>query len=94
MAEIGTFSKFKDWLLLALVGGVLSLVGVLHTTATHRIDLLEAKAEVWGDRVDSHAGRLATIEAQLASQRDETFRRLDRIERKLDDLLPIRTVAP
>lgn len=84
MPEITTFAKFKDWLLLALVAGTLGLLGALHGNAAHRIDLLEAKVEERGGRIDAHAARLATIEAIQVSQRDETFRRLDRIERKID----------
>lgn len=84
MPEITTFTKFKDWLLLALFAGTLSLLGALHASAAHRIEILEARMDERGERLESHAARLATIEAIQVSQRDETFRRLDRIERKID----------
>jgi hypothetical protein len=81
---IGTFAGFKDWLLLAILGALFTVLGMLHAGAVHRITIVEAKQEGSWARIEAHAARLATIEAIQNSQRDETFRRLDRIERKLD----------
>ncbi len=86
MGEIGTFTKFKDWLLLMILGLLFSVLGLLHGGAVHRIDIIETKQDASWARIEAHAARLSTIEAVQGSQRDETFRRLDRIERKLDDL--------
>lgn len=86
MPEITTFAKFKDWLLLGILGALFSVLGLLHSGAVHRIELAEAKLEASWSRIEAHAARLATIEAIQQSQRDETFRRLDRIENKLDTI--------
>jgi hypothetical protein len=87
MAEISTFTKFKDWLTLAAIAATLSLLGVLRMGDVHRIDLLEVTVQDKSERLNNQAARIAAIEAIQNSQRDETFRRLDRIERKLDELV-------
>lgn len=86
MPDIKTFSGFKDWLLLAIIGALISVGGMLMNNNRNRLEILEIRIEEKGDRIVAHAARLATIEAIQISQRDETFRRLDRIERKLDEI--------
>ncbi len=88
MSDLSTYSRFKDWLLLAAVAGLLSLAGLVFQSDRGRITQLEAVMKEKGDRIDSQGGRIATLEAARVAEREETLRRLSRIEDKIDKLRP------
>lgn len=86
MSDLSTYSRFKDWLLLAAVAAVLSLAGLVFASDRGRIQRVEILIEEKGDRIDSQAGRIAVLEAARVAEREETLRRLSRIEDKIDNL--------
>lgn len=86
MSDLSTYARFKDWLLLGAVAALLSLGGLVFTSDRGRIARLEAVVEEKGDRINVQAGRIAALEAAARAERDETLRRLSRIEEKVDRL--------
>jgi hypothetical protein len=84
VSDLSTYTRFKDWMLVGAIGIIVALFGVVASDNRRRIELLEMKCE----RIDIHAGRISSLETAQLSQREETFRRLDRIEGKLDRLQP------
>ena len=87
MSDLSTYSRFKDYLLLAAVAAVLSLAGLVFTSDRGRIARLEAVIEEKGQRIEAQGGRIATLEAARVNEREETLRRLSRIEDKIDNLV-------
>lgn len=86
MSDLSTYARFKDWLLLAAFAAVLSLAGIVFTSDRGRIEKLEILIEEKGNRIDAQGGRIATLEAARVAEREETLRRLSRIEDKIDRL--------
>lgn len=86
MSDLSTYSRFKDYLLLAAIAAVLSLAGLVFTSDRGRLSRLEAVLEEKGSRIEAQAGRIATLEAARVNEREETLRRLSRIEDKIDNL--------
>lgn len=88
MADIANFTRAKDWALLALLAGVLSLASMIMADNRSRIDKVEARVSERGPILEDHAARLVRLEEAMSANRSEINRRLERIEKKLDDLRP------
>lgn len=88
MADLTTYARFRDWLTLAVVAGIISLAGIIYTSDRGRLTKLEAIQEEKGDRLASLVARVATLEAARVTEREDVLRRLDRIETKIDKLNP------
>lgn len=84
MSDLSTYTRFKDWLLLGAFAAVLSLGGLVFTSDRGRIDRLETLMEEKGSRIDAQGGRIAVLESARVAEREETLRRLSRIEDKID----------
>jgi membrane protein required for beta-lactamase induction len=77
MADLSTYARAKDWIIVALVGVVFSLLGVV-ASENRRMILANSQS------IENHAGRLVRLEETVNNQREELSRRLVRIEDKLD----------
>lgn len=88
MADLSSFTRAKDWAIIALFGGVISLGSMIVADNRSRIDKVEARVSERGPILEDHAARLVRLEESMAATRSEINRRLERIEKKLDDLRP------
>lgn len=75
MADLTTYPKFKDWLLVALIGIVFALLGMVAADNRRRIENLESRL----DRVAEYGSRISRVEQAIEGFGSQ----LDRIERKL-----------
>lgn len=90
MADLGNFTRAKDWAIVVLVGLVFSLLGaVAHENRQRILDnearvvALEAESREAERRASANTERLARVEESLGSMRGDIVRRLDRIEDRL-----------
>lgn len=82
MADLSTYTRAKDWIIVALVGLVFTLLGIVATDNRRRIEVLENRQSA----IESYSARIARLEEALQSQRQELGRRLERMEDKLDKI--------
>lgn len=86
MADLTTYTRAKDWLIVALIGIVFTLLGVVATDNRRRIEIVEDHQEASQHVSENHSARLARMEEIINIQREEIGRRLGRIEDKVDRL--------
>lgn len=86
MSDLGTYSRFKDWLVVLLVGLVISLIGIVAADNRRRIETVETVVQERTALLESYGARLTALEVASSSQREEIARRLSRIEDKIDRL--------
>lgn len=86
MSDLRTFSDFKNWLLVGAAGVIFVLLGLIANDNRRRIEVAEARIEERGPKIESLISRVAAIESRQDVQQGEVFRRLERIEAKLDKL--------
>lgn len=83
MSDLSTFTRSKDWIIVALVGVVFTLLGLVAAENRQRIRDLEVAGVARHEVLERHGQQLARLDAIQEQQRGEILRRLDRIEEKL-----------
>ena len=86
MADLSTYEKYKDWLIVLLVSLLMGAFGTMAAGNRGRIEALEQEVRARGPVLENHSNRLSALETMVRSQNEEVFRRLDRIENKVDRL--------
>lgn len=87
MSDISTFARWKDWLLLALIALVFTLLGLLANENRERIVALEA--EIVSGREVRQQGfeRIRALEAQRPPfDRNDAREIEERLQRQIDTL--------
>lgn len=64
MADLRTFADFKNWLLVAAVGVIISLLSLIATDNRRRIEVVETKVEERGPVLESLASRITAVESR------------------------------
>lgn len=89
MSDISTFSRWKDWLLVALCGLVLTLLGAVAAENRQRIDRLEAEQIIAREVRQQGFERLRAVEQSISGgpiSRDEARDIEQRLQRQIDSL--------
>lgn len=89
MSDISTFSRWKDWLLVALCGLVFTLLGAVAAENRQRIDRLEAEQIIAREVRQQGFERLRAVEQSISSgpiSRDEARDIEQRLQRQIDSL--------
>lgn len=93
MSDISTFTRWKDWMLLALIGVVFSLLGTIATDNRRRINEIEVEIAQYQAIRQQGFERLRALEttshfsrADAKEIEDRLQRQIDALERRCDEL--------